>query len=97
MNSITKEHIEAKIATDQRWLERAILAIYERQTRDEQVSETSKYQNFRGFNGPDAHRMTYYACWLKSGRHLSGRHLDDARKRVKKYCGQLLRIANGEL
>lgn len=95
--SITKEFIAFKIASDQRWLERAILAIYKRQTHDEQRDEQSKYHNFRGFNGPNAKRMTYYACWLKSGRSLSGRHLEDARHRVQKYCGQLLRIANEEL
>lgn len=93
--SITREQIESKILTDQRWLERAIMAIFERQTHDEQREENSKYHNLRGFNGPDAKRMTYYACWIKSGRHLSGKHLDVARKRVQKYCGQLERIANG--
>jgi len=94
--NITREQIESKIMTDQRWLERAILAIYERQTRDEQATDQSKYHNLVGFSGPDAPRLSYYAGWLKSGRHLSGKHLDTARKRMKKYCGQLLKIANGE-
>jgi hypothetical protein len=95
--NITKDQIEVKIATDQKWLERAILAIFKKQTSDEQTAEQSKYQNLRGFNGPDAKRMTYYACWIKSGRHLSGYHLELARKRMKKYCGQLEKIANGEI
>lgn len=95
--NITKDQIRQKILTDQRWLERAVLAIFERQTRDEQTAEESKYHNLRGFNGPDAKRMTYYACWIKSGRHLSGLHLEKAKKAMQKYCGQLERIANGEV
>jgi len=94
--TITHNYIEQKLATDQRWLERAILAIFQRQTSDEQRAEESKYHNLRGFNSPDAKRMTYYACWLKSGRHLSGHHVEIARRRMKKYCKQLAAIANGE-
>lgn len=41
----SREEIEEKIASDDRWLYRAIKAIYERQTRDEQIEETTKYHN----------------------------------------------------
>lgn len=89
----TREYFESKINADQRWLERAILAIYERQTNDEQATEDSKYHNLRGFNGPDAKRMSYYAKWILGGKHLSRHHVDIARKRMKKYTGQLVVIA----
>jgi hypothetical protein len=93
----TREQIEAKILTDRKWLERGIVAVFNRQTCDEQVVEHSKYHNLQGFSGPDAKRLTYYAKWILSGKHLSGKHVVVARERMKKYSGQLTKIANGEM
>lgn len=92
-----KKDIEVRIMNDQKWLERGIVAIYKKQTRDEQNCEHTKYNNMMGFNSPDAHRLTYYAKWILSGKHLNGIHLERARKQMKKYSGQLTRIANGEV
>lgn len=86
--------IRYKIDTDQRWTERAVLALFEKQTAYEQQVEGSVNQNFKGFNSPDAHRMTYYAKWIKSGKHLNGKHLGIARTKLKKYARQLAVIAS---
>ena len=91
---MTAEEIKAKITTDQNWLERAILAIFARQTADEQRSEETKEDNGRGFTGPDAHMMSYWAKWIQSGKHLSGTHLSRAFVRIGKYAGQLKKVAD---
>ena len=88
------EDIKVRLMTDQRWIEKAILTLFDRQTRDEQRAERAIVHNGVGFTGPDSRMMTYYANWLRSGKHLSGRHLEAARTRIQKYAGQLARIAN---
>ena len=71
-------------------VERAILAIYHRQTLDEQSTSETKHNNGVGFTGAHARLGTYYAKWLISGKHLSGIHLDKARRMVLHYTKQLL-------
>jgi len=85
--------IREKVASDIRWLERAILAIYRFQTAQEQNAENTLFSNGVGFSGADARRGTYYAKWILSGRRLTGEHLDKARKMMPKYAGQLEKIA----
>lgn len=73
-------------------VERAIVAIYEKQTEDEQRAGETKHHNNVGFNGSDARRGSYYARWIMSGRSLTGAHLERARKMCLKYAGQLVKI-----
>jgi hypothetical protein len=88
-----KAAILAKINTDQRWLERAILALDARQTEDERQSGQTVHDNDKGWNAYDASLGTYLANYLRSGRHLSGQWVTKARNMVRKYAGQLARIA----
>lgn len=97
MKEWTREEIEDKIINDQKWLERGILAIFEKQTAYEKDAEFSQENNKVGFNKPDARKLSYYAKWIKSGRHLSGHHLENAKKKMVKYSGQLKKIANGKI
>jgi len=98
----TIEEIAQKIATDDRWLLRGLLAIYSRQTKDEQHSEYTKHRNDIGFNAVDGSRLTRYAKWViswnggnrKYRRPLGPAQLLDCRKRMAKYARQLTEIAN---
>lgn len=90
----TPEIIREKINTNQQWLERAVLALYNRQTTDEQNQFTTTHHNAAGFNSADAGYLTYIAQWINAGKHLDGKHLDKTRTRVSKYCKQLAEIAN---
>lgn len=74
-------------------VERAIVAIYNRQTTDEQNSEDTKHLNGIGFTGADARLGSYYAKWILSGKHLNGNHLTKARVMSYKYIRQLCEIA----
>ncbi len=74
-------------------VERAVLAIFARQTMDEQTSNTTLHTNGKGFNGPDARLGTYYAKWLMSGKRLTGNHLNKARVMMYKYVRQLVEVA----
>ena len=78
------------IETNQPFLERALVKIYDRQTEDEQVAKVTHYHNHIGFNSADARNMSYYAKWVQSGRPLSGTHLEKCKKTLKKYRKQIL-------
>ena len=93
----TKEYITAKLATDDRGLVRGLLAIYARQTDDEKNSETAKEDNGIGFNAFDALILTDLVNQVKRTNYLSKRQIALVRQKMKKYAGQLARIANGEV
>ena len=87
-----RETIDAKVQSDDRWLERAVLAIWRFQTRDEKMDEATKLNNGVGFNGTDGKFLTSLGNQLNAGRHLSEKQRYVARGKMRKYTGQLLRI-----
>jgi len=97
MPEVTKTEIKTLIMTNQRWVERAILAIFRKQTEREQSTEDTIDRNGVGFTAYDARKLSYYAKWILSGRHLSGKFLQDAFKKTGKYAGQLEKISKGEI
>lgn len=90
---LTEAVIKTKLVTNQRWLEAGLVALYRKQTADEQAHSDTKHRNGQGFNSSDAPLLSYYAKYCLSGRHLSGKHLEKAQKRLQKYAKQLLVIA----
>lgn len=89
----TKETIGQLLNASDKAVERAVLAIYRRQTLDEQHSNCTTHRNGVGFSGAHAELGSYYARWLLSGRHLTGKHLEKARKMMHHYLSQLLEEA----
>jgi hypothetical protein len=89
-------------------VERALLALYARQTEDEQFEGRTKEENGQGFNGVDSPIFTSFAQQIlashaPAGKRLSQKQLAVCRKRsgslargsmrIGKYAGQLLEIA----
>ena len=91
----TRTEIEEMINGNDRAVERAMVAIWERQTADEQATQTTNHHNGRGFCGWAARSGTYYAEWVRGGRRLTGKHLVKARKIALPHAGQLTDFANG--
>jgi hypothetical protein len=96
----TKDEILARIAADPRWVERGILALYRRQTRDERRDGITRYDNDLGFCGFDARAGSSYARLIEgsrqpTGQRLFGRKLTSARRICAKHVGQLVAEANG--
>jgi len=90
----TREEIETLVNTSNRAVERAMVAIWERQTADEQGSDTTRHHNGIGFSGWTARSGSYYAKWVLGGGTLTGKHLVKARRIALHHAGQLARIAN---
>lgn len=91
----TRTEIEEMINGNDRAVERAMVAIWERQTADEQETQGTRHHNGRGFAAWSARSGTYFAEWVRSGRRLTGKHLVKARKIALHHAGQLTDFANG--
>lgn len=85
----TPELVREWLLVDNGMVERAVLALFDRQTSDERETEDTVYKNHKGFSAADARRLSKAAKWLIGGNHIDGWHLAEARKRVLKYARQL--------
>jgi hypothetical protein len=75
---------------------RAVLAIYEKQTADEQATASTAENNGIGFNGADAGFGSSLAKQYAERGSLSPRQIACARKMMRKYANQLAEIANAK-
>lgn len=88
-----RAHILNKMENSNEWLRHAVVAIFRRQTEDEQTSGQTKYSNGRGYNGLDAEIMTNIANRIIANRRsLSEKELAACRKIMPKYVGQLVEV-----
>lgn len=92
----TKEEIREKLATDNKWLFRGLLAIYARQTEDEQRTDQTNHNNSVGFNGTDAAFLSIMARRALEDKPFSEKQIACIRKAMLKYAGQLYRISQGK-
>ena len=91
----TKEDIKEKLLTDDRWLIRGAVAIYNQQTVQEQRGAVTLEGNGVGFNGCDAKFCTSVVQQYQSRGFLTANQKLALRRCMPKYCGQLAWIANG--
>ena len=96
MKAWSKAAIVELLNSNDRAVERGLVAIYQRQTLEEQVSSTTVKRNGIGFSGSHARLGTYYAKWILGNRRLTGQHLSKGRAMILHYAGQLLEIANSK-
>lgn len=87
------QEIAAKIATDDRWLYRALTRIYDEQTSDEKQAGITKLDNGVGFNAVDARTLSRIAKQLVVRGWIPAEDREMARARLKKYSSQLARLA----
>lgn len=92
---MTPEQVKSLLLTNDRAVERAILALHARQTESERAAGRTVESNGEGFNAFDAESGKYFADWLnkRQGNQLTGNFLVRARKMVLKYTKQLSAIA----
>lgn len=86
----TKERVRILLASNDKAVERAIIALYRRQTLDEQNDGETRYSNGVGFSGAHANLGSYCARWILDGKSLSGPYLNRARIMVLHYVDQLM-------
>ena len=89
MKTITKDFIKNQLATNPTWAVKALVKIYERQTIDEQNSQTTKENNGIGFNGLDANILSSFAEQVNKGRNLSVKQMTIVYKKMPRYWKQV--------
>jgi hypothetical protein len=90
----TKEEIYTNITNYYNWLTAAVLTLYQLQTQEEKQKHITIENNRQGYNGFDAPFMSSLAKWIQSGKPLSEKQQNAARRVLRKYAGQLTKIAN---
>lgn len=93
----TKEEIQELLATSDKMVKRSLVKIFEKQTEDEQQSDDTRHNNGVGFNGLDARILSSFAKQVIERDSLSPKQMAIARNKMKKYAGQIAKIANGQL
>ncbi len=97
----TREEVVGLIKYKPWALERAMVRLYQHQTRDERQDGETRHANNIGFNVVHADRGTYIAQWVlnngKTWRRISGRFIQEAQQIALYYAGQLTKVANGLL
>ena len=93
----TKEEVIDLINKSDMAVYRGIKRLTTFQTPDERTTGKVTDLNGKGFNKFDAPFMTSLANLIEGGAKLSQRQMEAARRILKKYAGQLVRFANGEL
>lgn len=97
---MTKQDIIELLMSNDRAVGRALVALNERQTADEQATEHTRYDNGRGFRPCHARMGTSMAKFFLRFNRLSDkqvaywrRPMKDGKPRITIYAGQLLEIA----
>lgn len=96
---ITERQIRENIVSNQEWLEKTLVIVFENQTSDEQEKRVTRYYNEKGFNRNDARFMSSLALQilrndhsLPLGERLTYKQVAALRggNRVAKYAKQVL-------
>lgn len=83
--------LKAQLSTSQKQIEKAIIRIYEYQTKDEQYAKDVRHYNLIGFRACDARILSSFAQYLLKGYHLSEKQMAIAKRKMPVYAGQLVR------
>lgn len=91
-----RENLWAILSTNDEQLAKALVALYDRQTEEEQASNQTTSANGIGFNGVDAPFLSSCAEGVKKYGRLTPKQVASVRRTIKKYVGQLVDIANAK-
>lgn len=98
----TKKQISELLENNDIMVERSIIQLWKKQTAEERATESTIEFNGVGFNGVDALFLTSLANHINNSNYQEGDRLTAkqraaARIALKKYVGQLTKIANKEI
>lgn len=106
---ITRDAVIRKMNREDGFCVNLLLALYERQTADEQATDATRENNGVGFNGTDANILSSFARQALDNRanaaaglrsyptDLSPKQIGLARTKLAKYAGQLTDLVNARI
>ncbi|MGA1200936.1 MAG: hypothetical protein ACO3U5_04125 [Aquiluna sp.] len=87
-----KVALKNKLSTNRNWAIRGLIKIYERQTADEQTTQSTFNRNSVGFSGCDANILSSFAEQVNKGRNLSVKQMTIVFKKMPRYWNQILSL-----
>lgn len=85
--------IQTKLSYDNDFLFRCVLELYKLQEEDERAYKLTRHTNGVGFNKADGQALSDFAVVVQAKNWKAvADYIDDARKRMLKYAGQLSKI-----
>ena len=75
------------------FVKKAAVALLNFQTITEQLTQNTINENGVGFNAADGKGLTWFALAAKKGLNLNDHTIEKNAKRLRKYAGQLEKIA----
>jgi hypothetical protein len=97
-NKITKgdlhKFVKEQLSSNEKWAKAALLRIFDYQTRDEKITESTNCNNNVGFTGCDAEILTSFAKQLIRKNFLSPKQMILVFKKMPKYHGQIIDISD---
>lgn len=98
--NLSKESIIGLLKTNDTAVARALIALHQRQTLDEQQTQSTRHENGRGFRPCHARMGSSMARFYSSKGYLTPkqvgywrRPMKDGKTRIEIYSGQLLEVA----
>lgn len=91
-----KEFLQKKLSTDSKWALKALLKIYEFQTPQEKVAESTLIHNEVGFSGHDGQILSSMAKQYLKRKFLTAKQVKFLKQSMVKYWEQLLNISDKE-
>lgn len=92
-----KEEIVELLEKNDKAVLRGLIVLYSLQTTDEKVMQDTIENNGIGFSGFDAEFLSSLAQQAMKYGRLSERQMEVLRGRIKKYAGQLTKVANNQI
>ena len=86
--------IKKQLSTDKNWAVKALLKIFEFQTKEEQEAERTCINNNIGFTGVDGEILSSFAKQYMKRNFLSPKQMVILYKRMPKYWMQVVKISN---
>ena len=93
----SKNEIVELIDNNDKMVMRSVFQLWQRQTITEQAAQETSAKNGIGFNGVDAPFLSSCAEFYQRTGFLTQRQIASCRRKIRKYSGQLVKIANGEI
>ena len=90
----TVAEIREMVASREEAQNRALIAIYNGQTQQEKVSQTTVEDNGIGFTGCDAEILTSFAEQFLRRQFLSPKQRAILAKKMPKYAGQVIKMSD---
>lgn len=90
----TLDEIKNLLLTNDKFVMKATVKIFEKQTEDEKAADSTGHSNGVGYNGTDAFIMSRFAKYYLAKGYLTVNQLVIAKRKIQKYAKQITTIAN---